>query len=112
MGRQSQIHTFFFFCKVLNELISLSKPVVLKTPETFFFFNLFTLEILSERHIEVNWVDSCRLTKSLAGLRFAWSRAVYGQPKGAIVLMGLPGAGATAGKDPYHIVSKQAREVR
>lgn len=43
---QSQMHTFY---KVFNELISTDKPVLLETPETFFFLNSFTLEIPSEK---------------------------------------------------------------
>ena len=39
------MHTFY---KVFNELISTNKPVLLETPETF-FFNSFTLEIPSEK---------------------------------------------------------------
>lgn len=47
-----------------------------------------------QKHAEVNWIDSGRLNKLSAGLRFAQSRTAHAQRRGCIAPLGLPGVGA------------------
>lgn len=73
--------------------ISLSFREQNKTPDTLILAHSL-LKYQTQKHAEVNWIDSGRLTKLSAGLRFAQSRTAHAQPRGCIAPLGLPGAGA------------------
>lgn len=84
-------------------------------PETFILAHLL-LKYQMKKHAEVNWIDSGRLTKFSAGLGFAQSRTAHAQPRGCIVPVGLPGAGAGwsySKQDSWsHNLQTEARKVR
>lgn len=63
-----------------------------------------------QKHAEVNWIDSGRLTKLSAGLRFAQSRTAHAQPGVALLLWVCQGQeldGAVASRTLDHILCKQ-----